>query len=262
MRRTCRTLPVDPGPLRGWRGRSRCPSSPALGLGGDLLRPAVAAAVRVDRHDLRRPRRPPGRARSWSARETSRSRRSGRARLTRPGGVPEPARLVFAEPALDAARSAREGGLELGLVSDSRPPCFGAHRVPRPACPFVLDTGAARRPAACRPAAPQHFEERLAERSQRERARAPLGGRAEALAQVGALDQLAHALGQLGRRRRPGSRSRRRRSTPPARPPPARRWACRHSAASITVSDQPSDWEAVKLTHARPYSSAFVSSST
>ena len=35
-----------------------------------------------------------------------------------------------------------------------------------------------------------------------------------------------------------------------------------HMAASITASDQPSDWEAVMFTQARPYSSALRSWST
>ena len=48
-----------------------------------------------------------------------------------------------------------------------------------------------------------------------------------------------------------------------ARPPTASAaLGVRHSAASITVSDQPSDCEAVRLTQARPYSSALRSSST
>jgi hypothetical protein len=117
--------PVHPGPLQVGQ-EDLVVGLSALGLGGDLLRPAIAAGVRVDRDDLDpRGGRPAQDDRRPSAKGADLDDLGGRAEG--PGGVPEPARLPLAQPALHVVDRA-ESGLEIRFVSDSRPPCFGAHR--------------------------------------------------------------------------------------------------------------------------------------
>ena len=142
-------------------GLERCPVSCRLvDEAGELLRTAIVAGVRVDRHDLDAGRRAAMPGRSWSDPGSCRSRRSGR----RPGSVPR--RRTGAGPGRRSSTPRRRRPAPgLRRVSPAQPRSDASDRAPareRPATACVAgERSRSHRPYTARPNRMTHATEQL-----------------------------------------------------------------------------------------------------